>query len=67
MSDLPRCWNCQYASEAYRHKPGDEYETAKNFILCVLSGSYMWRHDYCTQHPDIQREVERLKENANKR
>ncbi len=65
MSDLPRCWNCRFAEEAYKYKPADEYEAAKDFVLCRLSGCYMYRFDYCTNHPNIQLEIERLK-NANK-
>lgn len=65
MTDLPRCYNCGFASEAYPHKSAEEYEAAKQFVLCALSRCYMYRFDYCTQHPDIQATIERLK-NENK-
>lgn len=66
MTELPRCWNCPFAEEAYKRKPAEEYEAAKDFVFCELCKSYMYRHDYCTQHPSIVREVERLK-NANQK
>lgn len=65
MTDLPRCWNCRFAEEAHKYKSADEYESAKDFMLCRLSNCFMYRFDYCTQHPDIQLQIERLK-NANK-
>jgi len=34
-------------------------------MLCRLSKCFMYRNDYCTQHPDIQLMIERLK-NENK-
>jgi len=66
MSDLPRCYNCRFADEAYKYKTEDDFEVMKGFVKCLLSGCFMWRFDYCTQHPDIQREVERLKNEKQK-
>jgi len=58
MSDwYPRCFNCKWSEPAAAHKSEDERPAVADFVYCGLAKCFMYRFDYCTQHPDIQMEV----------
>ena len=58
----PRCYNCIYASPAAQDKEAEERKAAEDFVLCGKSKTYMYKFDYCTQHPDILKKIAELKE-----